>query len=206
MEIAIKDSPVVHIHFNQAGSWVASYACSLPFPFGAVLFNVMVSIVPIIPNNALIFKSVRLRALQDSPSAFSATYAREVQLTDEEWVTRSHKWNGQRGIGFLALEDHSDAACGMVGSFLDDHNATHADLISMWTAATHRQQGVGRLLVNAVEDWARSRGANTLRLMVTSVNPSAIQFYERLGFIRTGRTGPYPNDPAIIEYEMSKRI
>jgi len=31
-------------------------------------------------------------------------------------------------------------------------------------------------------------------------------FYERLGFIRTGRTEPYPNDPALIEYEMSRPV
>ena len=42
--------------------------------------------------------------------------------------------------------------------------------------------------------------------MVTSANLAAISFYQRLGFIRTGRTEPYPNDPAIFEYEMSKPI
>jgi ribosomal protein S18 acetylase RimI-like enzyme len=42
--------------------------------------------------------------------------------------------------------------------------------------------------------------------MVTSVNDSAIRFYERLGFARTGRSEPYPNDPSITEYEMSRAI
>ena len=52
----------------------------------------------------------------------------------------------------------------------------------MWTAPTHRRQGVGRLLVGAILDWARQRGARTLRLMVTSNNEPAISFYQRLGF------------------------
>jgi ribosomal protein S18 acetylase RimI-like enzyme len=41
-----------------------------------------------------------------------------------------------------------------------------------------------------------------LKLMVTSVNDNAIRFYERLGFRMSGKTGAYPNDPAIAEYEM----
>ena len=76
----------------------------------------------------------------------------------------------------------------------------------MWTAPTHRQRGVGRLLVDEVLNWARGRGARVLLLMVVGNNDSAIRFYERLGFTRTGRTQPYPNDPDLIEYEMSRDI
>ena len=76
----------------------------------------------------------------------------------------------------------------------------------MWTAPTHRQRGIGRLLVNEIFDWARLRGARTLQLMVVSNNEPAILFYQRLGFTRTGRTEPYPNDPALIEDEMSQPI
>jgi len=95
-----------------------------------------------------------------------------------------------------------DTACGVAGSFLDQNDATRAHLISMWTAPTHRQRGIGRLLVNGVLNWARSRNARVLLLMVTSNNEPAIRFYQRLGFTRTGRTEPYPNDPTIIEHEM----
>jgi len=31
-------------------------------------------------------------------------------------------------------------------------------------------------------------------------------FHQRLGFTLTGRTEPYANDPALIEYEMSRPI
>ena len=99
-----------------------------------------------------------------------------------------------------------DTACGIAGSFLDQNDATRAHLLSMWTAPTHRQQGIGRLLVNDVLNWARGRDARTLQLMVTSNNEPAIRFYQRLGFTRTGRTEPYPNDPGVIEYEMSRPI
>jgi ribosomal protein S18 acetylase RimI-like enzyme len=38
--------------------------------------------------------------------------------------------------------------------------------------------------------------------MVTSSNEAAIGFYLRLGFHNTGGTQPYPNDAALVEYEM----
>ena len=164
----------------------------------------MIVIESITLQNVSVFKEVRLRSLRDTPSAFGSTYAKESQFPDAEWVARAVRCNGEIGIGFLAMDGNT--ACGIAGSFLDQNDATRAQLISMWTAPTHRRQGVGRLLVDEVITWARSRGARTLLLLVTSVNEPAMRFYERLGFTRTGRSEPYPNDPAVIEYEMARVI
>ena len=164
----------------------------------------MITLEPVTEQNILVFKATRLRALQDTPSAFGATYAKESLLTDADWIKRAAKWNGQKGILYLAL-DGSDA-CGMAGSFLDEANATRAYLISMWTAPAHRRQGVGRRLVDEIFRWGHRCGVRTMLLMVTSNNHRAIAFYERLGFTLTGRTEPYPNDPALIECEMSQTI
>jgi ribosomal protein S18 acetylase RimI-like enzyme len=164
----------------------------------------VISIEPITALNTFLFKAVRFRALQDAPHAFGSTYAKEAQLTDSDWIKRVERWNGESGAGFLAMD--RDIACGIAGSFLDENDPRRAHLISMWTAPTHRQRGIGRLLVKEVLNWARSRNARILQLMVTSNNEPAICFYQRLGFARTGRTEPYPNDPAVIEYEMSRAI
>ena len=90
--------------------------------------------------------------------------------------------------------------------FFDQDDATRAHLGSMWTAPMHRHRSISRLSVNEVLGWARLNKARTLQLMVTSNNEPAILFYQRLGFTRTGRTEPYPNDPVLIEYEMSLPI
>jgi GNAT superfamily N-acetyltransferase len=147
---------------------------------------------------------VRLDALRESPSAFGSTYAREAAFTEAEWLVRLERWNGETGVGFLAMD--SDAGCGIAGGLLDLQDDTCAQLVSMWTAPTHRRHGVGKLLVDAVVDWARSRKIKTLTLMVVSTNGPAIRFYEQLGFARTGRTDPYPNDPSIVEYEMLRTL
>jgi ribosomal protein S18 acetylase RimI-like enzyme len=164
----------------------------------------MIAIEPITPENASIFKAARLRALQDTPSAFGATYAKESLLTEADWITRAANWNGERSILYLAMD--AGAAVGIAGSYLDHDDATRAHLISMWTAPAHRQRGVGRLLVNQIIEWARLRGAQTLQLMVVCSNDRAMSFYQRLGFAHTGHTEPYPNDPALIEYQMSQPI
>jgi ribosomal protein S18 acetylase RimI-like enzyme len=164
----------------------------------------MITIETITPENASTFKAARLRALQDTPSAFGSTYAKEAQLTDADWVARANNWNGEKSILYMAMEN--EAVIGIAGSHLDHDNPTQAHLISMWTAPTHREQGVGRLLVNEIVSWACLRNAITLKLMVTSSNDSATAFYRRLGFTLTGRTEPYPNDPALIEYEMARPI
>lgn len=166
--------------------------------------NLLIVIEPITPRNAFVFKAVRLHALQDTPHAFGSTYARESEFRDSEWQSRVERMNGEKGAGFLAMD--GETPCGIAGSFLDQNDPSQAQLISMWTAPTHRQRGIGRLLVNAVVNWARQRNVRTLLLMVTSNNEPAIRFYEHLKFTRTGRTASYPNNPDIVEYEMSRPI
>ncbi len=164
----------------------------------------MPSLHRITPSLASSYKEVRLRALQDTPSAFGSTYARESQFSAADWHQRAANLCTPRSIGYLA--HHNNDYCGIAVSFLNQQDPQHAELMSMWVAPDHRRTGAGRLLVDAIESWARTCGAHTFQLMVTSSNLAAISFYQRLGFIRTGRTEPYPNDPAILEYEMSKPI
>jgi ribosomal protein S18 acetylase RimI-like enzyme len=164
----------------------------------------MVTLHRITPPLVSSYKAIRLRALQDTPSAFGSTYARESQFSDTDWQQRASNLCTPRSIGYLAREQ--DVYCGIAVSFLNEHNPQHAELMSMWVAPERRRTNTGRLLVDAIESWARRSGAHTLQLMVVGKNLAAISFYERLGFTKTGRTEPYPNDPALIEYEMSKSL
>jgi ribosomal protein S18 acetylase RimI-like enzyme len=160
----------------------------------------MITLEPISPVNALVFKTVRLRALQTDPTAFSGTYAKEAVLADDEWFRRSVRWSSDGSIAYLAC-DH-ETPCGLVGCYAEENDPEYGHVISMWVDPAYRSAGVGRALIDGLKSWATARRMRALKLMVTSVNPGAICFYERLGFRKTGITGPYPNDPAVIEYEM----
>lgn len=45
-----------------------------------------------------------------------------------------------------------------------------------------RNKGVGRLLIEAIQEWAEQRGASAIELTVWEFNRDAARFYERLGF------------------------
>src|SRR5436190_22693245 len=105
----------------------------------------MMVVEAITPAQLSLFKQIRLCALKDAPYAFSSTYAREVLFADADWMQRIRRWNGELGIGFLAMD--AAQACGIAGCLLEPADDTvHAQLVSMWTAPGHRQRGVGRLL------------------------------------------------------------
>lgn len=161
----------------------------------------MIEIKRITPDTALVLKDVRLRALQESPTAFSSTYARESLLPDEEWQRSAARWGGDENDAmFMAFE--GGTVCGIVGSYVEPEQRERAQVISMWVDPAYRRAGAGKKLIDAVAAWNRSRGVRELALMVTCVNTGAIAFYEGLGFLKTGVTAEYPNDRAIIEYEM----
>lgn len=166
--------------------------------------RVLISVATITPDNVRLFKTVRLEALRESPLAFGSTYAREVAFTDAEWLARLERWDGEKGIGFLAMD--GEVGCGIAGALVEDGDGSRATLVSMWTAPAYRKSGVGKLLVSAVLEWAETRGVETVDLLVTGINHGAIRFYEQLGFVKTGRTQVYPIDPTITEFEMARRV
>ena len=152
----------------------------------------------------MLFKEVRLTALQESPLAFGSTYAKESKLTDADWLARSRQWTGEVAVGFLAMD--GDQCVGLLLCAPEDQDRFRAEALSMWVAPTHRHQGAGRMLMEAIIDWCRGASVTSLSLFVVTGNDGAIAFYERLGFAMTGRIAPYANDPAMLEYEMRREF
>ena len=164
----------------------------------------MIKLEPIGPTNAPVFKNIRLRALQDAPTAFSSTYAQESKLTDADWLQRTSQWNSVHSVAYLAMDGGN--AVGIAAGVFDSNDPTSANLMSMWVAPAQRRLGIGRMLVDAVAAWARGRNMLHLGLMVTSNNDHALQFYQSLGFALTGRSDTYRNDPTLREYEMRRSL
>ena len=59
----------------------------------------------------------------------------------------------------------------------------HAYLGFMYVLPKHRGKGVNKMVIDALTDWAVSRGINELRLEVYYQNVPAIKAYEKVGFI-----------------------
>jgi ribosomal protein S18 acetylase RimI-like enzyme len=52
--------------------------------------------------------------------------------------------------------------------------------------------GLGRTMLAAAEDWVREHGADRMRMSVTNVRVSLIDWYIRRGYERTGAIEPFP--------------
>jgi GNAT superfamily N-acetyltransferase len=68
-----------------------------------------------------------------------------------------------------------------------NHEAPLGQLTTLVVDERSRGQGVGRVLVNAVEQQARARVCKRLIVTTALRRTDAHAFYEKLGFIHTGR-------------------
>lgn len=142
------------------------------------------------------YRGVRLAMLLDEPTAFGSTFAREVELGDEDWRERL-----QGTPTWLAYEEALP-----LGSVTLWHApgqpADERYLVGMWVAAHARGRGVAEALVRALLDSAAGVGARRVVLEVGEANARAERLYERMGFTRTGATCVLDHQPGITEVEL----
>lgn len=60
----------------------------------------------------------------------------------------------------------------------------HCEIWGLVVGVEQRGKGVGRRLVNAVEEWALGRGLEQISLRSNIVRPESHPFYEQIGFDR----------------------
>ena len=148
-------------------------------------------------------RELRLRALQDSPDAFGSTLERERGNGESEWRAWVSGWEGADNGLFVAVA--KEVWVGMaVGSH--EHGKDHTHLYGMWVEPDSRRHAVGSLLVEAVLDWSRGRGAAAVELGVTEANPGARAFYRRMGFDETGEVYPLREGSSVTVAVMRRPL
>lgn len=144
-------------------------------------------------------RAIRLRALADTPDAFTATLAEEAPQPDAFWIARAARDDVST---FLASVDGDDVGLCVLAPYGDDPRA-HG-LFSVWVAPSARGRGVGDALLRAVAERARELGAARVLLDVGDHNAPAIALYTRHGFRPTGRRAPLPPPREhITEHELA---
>jgi RimJ/RimL family protein N-acetyltransferase len=118
----------------------------------------------------------------------------------EGWLLSDARWRSvaaeRRYV--RALRRHPDAALfvatdgplivGRLSITRDPHPASaHVADLGLMVAATHRQRGVGTLLMRVAEQWAEAAGVSKLELHVFPHNEPAIALYAKLGYVQEGR-------------------
>jgi len=134
--------------------------------------------------DAAAFRELRLRALREHADAFTSSYEEDVQ---KPLAATEQRLAGGDGSTFWgAFVD--GRLQGIVGLARDPRmkNAHKADVVAMYVAPESGRRGLGRQLLQAVIDHARSVGLEQLVLSVTHSNHAAAGLYRTTGFVRFG--------------------
>lgn len=132
------------------------------------------------PTEDEVLRDLRLRSLRDAPEAFGQNATEAAARDDQDWQQQVRQASfGDRRAWFIA-EDEAQRRIGLV----QGRRRLPSDLLifSMWVDPEERRAGVGRQLIEAVEEWSRSWGATRSVLWVFGTNEGALRFYRRLGF------------------------
>jgi ribosomal protein S18 acetylase RimI-like enzyme len=134
------------------------------------------------PADWHLLRMIRLRALAESPRAFTSYYQRESQWNEHQWRRRfdSAHW-------IVAVDDGEPIG---VAGLVDCHPNEPHHVESIWVAPTHRNRGVFRSLLDRLIEIARQAGSTDLWLWVLEDNLDAREVYERLGFEWTRERQP----------------
>jgi|WetSurMetagenome_2_1015567.scaffolds.fasta_scaffold118531_3 putative acetyltransferase len=101
---------------------------------------------------------------------------------------------------FVARRDGKPAGCGGMKIF----EGAYAELKRMYVRPEFRGTGLGRRMIEHLEEHAAQRGISVLRLETGILQREAIGLYERMGYHIRGPFGEYQPDPLSFFYE--KRI
>jgi ribosomal protein S18 acetylase RimI-like enzyme len=146
----------------------------------------MITLRQLTKSDAVAFRRVRLLGLQESPTAFGASYVQEEKMPIDEWANHLDGSGDRWVIGAFEKED----LVGVVGFVRDSsEKSRHKGFLwGMYVAPLFRGRGVGRAL--AEEALARIDvlpGLRKVRLSVVVSNQVALGLYESLGFVRYGQ-------------------
>jgi GNAT superfamily N-acetyltransferase len=120
------------------------------------------------------------------------------------WTTEADYLGGQRtdaerlredlaakpGAALLALWDDDGALLGSVWLEPRDEDVCYLGMFTVRPDAQSR--GLGRLLLDEAEKFARARGKRRMRMTVIQFRASLIAWYERRGYRATGAEVPFP--------------
>jgi GNAT superfamily N-acetyltransferase len=141
----------------------------------------------------------------DTPDAVALVAELEAHLAPHYPAESRHGYSVEKliaqGVAFFVLRENGvPAGCGGVQLF----GTEYGELKRMYVRPPFRGLGFGKLLLDHLAAFARSRGVNLLRLETGVHQVAAITLYEREGYERVGPFGEYADDPLSRFYE--KRI
>ncbi len=126
-------------------------------------------------------------------SALDASFEQELRSLELFASDQSH------GVALIAKLGHEPiGTCLLVESEIEPKHDVSPWLAGLFVVPEHRRRGAGAVLVRAIEDQARLRGASRLYLYTTA----AAGFYARLGWAVLDRTNWKGFDTALMARDL----
>lgn len=117
----------------------------------------------------------------------------------------------QRLAAILAQETHAVFVAETAGEVVGwIHGAeqqmlefdVRCEILGLVVGADQRGRGLGKRLVEAVEEWARTRGLSDVSVRSNVIRPESHPFYERLGYVRVKTQHAYRKSLRDAGYGM----
>lgn len=108
--------------------------------------------------------------------------------------------NVPSAVFVLARDGDETVGCGAIRPFTE----TVAEVKRIYVVPQRRGQQIARLIMQALEQFARENGFSETWLETGLRQPAAIRLYENLGYMRIAGFGDYKDDPLSVCY--AKRL
>lgn len=144
---------------------------------------------------------------QDYPSIVALVNAAyRGEASKEGWTTEANLITGDKRVdeerlaiellqpGAVVLKLNTDEGQ-LLGCVFLHHTefGLYLGMLSVWPGL--QAKGIGKTLMWAAEQHARSVGTRRIYMNVVSVRTELISWYQRLGYSKTGETKPFPDTP-----------
>jgi ribosomal-protein-alanine acetyltransferase len=143
-----------------------------------------------------------IRAFREADAA-TATQILKASPEAAQWTELGFRellgWPGV--VGLVCEQDGK-----IVGFFVARQVREEAEILNLAVTQAKRRKGEGGALLKAVVEEFQARHVSRVFLEVRESNTGGIAFYERHGFLRTGRRAGYYRNPGEAAIVMEKKL
>jgi ribosomal protein S18 acetylase RimI-like enzyme len=123
--------------------------------------------------------TIRSASAEDEPRVIALWRASNLVASYNDPSKDFHFARAKQGSDILV---GLDAEQTVVGSVMVGHDGHRGWIYYVASDPSHRNQGIGRSMVKAAEQWLKDRSIVKVMLLVRETNTPVVDFYKRLGF------------------------
>ena len=123
--------------------------------------------------------TIRNATAEDEPSVTALWQACNLGMSYNDSSKDFHFARAKEGSDILVGLDEEQI---IVGTVMVGHDGHRGWIYYVASQPEYRNQGIGRLMVEAAERWLKNKGVVKAMLLVRETNTQVVDFYKHLGF------------------------